>query len=75
MMENKSITAIWLGICLAGNFMDAILTFFALSKGVEEANPVMAFALSVSPSFFVVMKFMLFGIAIEFYCQYLSAPS
>jgi len=65
-MENKLTATIWLGICLASNFADALLTFFAISKGVEEANPIMAFALAVSPSFFVVAKFILFGIAIEF---------
>ena len=65
-MEKKTTAFIWLGICLACNFADAVLTFFALSKGVEEANPIMAWAFSISPSFFVVMKFILFSVAIEF---------
>ena len=68
-MDSKLTAAIWLSICLACNFADAVLTFFAISKGVEEANPIMAFALSISPSFFVIMKFMLFGIGIEFIAQ------
>lgn len=69
-MEKKTTALIWLGICLACNFADAVLTLYAISKGVEEANPIMAWALNISPSFFIVMKFMLFGAAIEFLARF-----
>ena len=69
MMGRELINAIWMVICQVGNFADAILTFYAISKGVEEANPIMAWALSVSPAFFVLLKFMVFAVAIEFIAE------
>tara|TARA_R100000234_G_scaffold118970_1_gene100663 strand:- start:991 stop:1278 length:288 start_codon:yes stop_codon:yes gene_type:complete len=56
----------WLVLCHILNFLDAILTLYAVSKGVEEANPIMAWALEVSPLFFAVVKFTVFGVAIDF---------
>ena len=56
----------WLVLCHVLNFLDATLTLYAVSRGVEEANPIMAWALEVSPLFFVAVKFTVFGIAIDF---------
>jgi hypothetical protein len=56
----------WLALCHVLNFLDATLTLYATSRGVEEANPIMAWTLEVSPLFFVVVKFTVFGVAIDF---------
>ena len=56
----------WLIACHGLNFLDAVMTLHAVSIGVEEANPVMAWALSISPLFFAVVKFAVFGISISF---------
>ena len=53
-------------LCHLLNFSDAVLTLYAVSKGIEEANPTMAWAISVSPALFIVLKFVVFSIAIEF---------
>ena len=48
------------------NFTDAVLTLFAVKKGVEEANPVMNFFLAESPELFLLVKFFLLTICIEY---------
>jgi len=53
-------------LCHVLNFLDAALTLYATSRGVEEANPIMAWALEVSPLFFAAVKFAVFGVAIDF---------
>ena len=55
-----------MALCHVLNFLDATLTLYATSKGIEEANPIMAWTLEVSPLFFVVVKFSVFGVAIDF---------
>ena len=59
----------WLVLCHVLNFLDATLTLYATSRGVEEANPIMAWTLEVSPLFFAVVKFTVFGVAIGFLAQ------
>tara|TARA_R100000008_G_C3519647_1_gene133263 strand:- start:282 stop:569 length:288 start_codon:yes stop_codon:yes gene_type:complete len=54
---------VWFFLCHVFNFLDAVLTLAAISHGVEEANPVMAWALSISPVFFLLVKFVIFGAA------------
>jgi len=48
------------------NFLDAIFTLVAVRAGVPEANPVMAFFLSLSPELFLFVKFTILTIGIEF---------
>mgnify|MGYP001158308420 CR=1 FL=1 len=63
----KGITAsIWLVIALIANYLDATFTLYAISLGVEEANPVMAWALEISPMFFMALKLGLFTCAAVF---------
>ena len=56
----------WLILCHVLNLLDATLTLYAVSRGVEEANPIMAWTLQVSPLFFVFVKFTVFSVAIDF---------
>ena len=65
-MRKDLIAFSWLVMCHVFNFSDVVFTLYAISHGVEEANPVMAWALSVSPLFFVVLKLTLFALAIDF---------
>jgi len=53
-------------LCHFLNVADALLTLYAISEGVDEANPVMAWAISVHPIFFVLLKIIVFSVAIEF---------
>ena len=69
-MDEKKIHQVWMGVCLLANFLDGVLTLFAISKGVEEANPAMAWALAISPSFFIILKFVIFALAIEFIARF-----
>jgi len=51
-------------IAMMLNLFDAGATLFILSQGGTEVNPVMAYAIEVSPWFFVSIKIILFGLAI-----------
>ena len=46
------------------NLFDASSTLFILSKGGIEVNPLMAYAIEISPWFFIFIKVVLFAIAI-----------
>ena len=48
------------------NFLDAIFTLIAIKAGVPEANPFMAFVLSMSPELFLFVKFSVLTFGIEF---------
>tara|TARA_R110002110_G_scaffold414073_1_gene642904 strand:+ start:214 stop:501 length:288 start_codon:yes stop_codon:yes gene_type:complete len=65
-MENWIKRKSWLVFCHLLNFLDASLTLYAISRGVEEANPLMAWTLEVGPMFFAAVKFTVFTIAIDF---------
>jgi len=56
----------WLAIAIAANLLDAVFTLHFTNMGIEEANPIMAWALSVGPAFFFILKFGLFTTAIIF---------
>ena len=56
----------WYLISHLMNFCDAVLTLYAVSNGIEEANPIMAWTLSVSPVLFLSIKFLVFGSAVHF---------
>ena len=66
MMDRKIINLVWLILCHVGNFMDLLLTMYAISRGVEEANPIMNWLLGISPFLFSAVKLILFSLAIEF---------
>ena len=63
---------VWFFLCHVFNFLDAVLTLAAIDYGVEEANPVMAWALSISPEFFMLTKFTVFTAALWY--LYHKAP-
>ena len=65
-MDKKKIYLVWLLLCHVGNYTDLSLTLYAISRGVEEANPIMAWLLSVSPFLFGAIKLVVFSFAIEF---------
>ena len=65
-MGSQYIHLAWFLLCHVFNFCDAVLTLAAISKGIEEANPVMAWALSISPVFFLAAKFIIFSVALGF---------
>tara|TARA_R110001592_G_scaffold23791_1_gene92815 strand:+ start:358 stop:645 length:288 start_codon:yes stop_codon:yes gene_type:complete len=65
-MGKEKLALVWLLICQFCNFADAGFTLYAVSKGVKEANPIMAWAIDVSPLFFAVIKLTLFTFAIDF---------
>ena len=65
-MQNWTEQQSWLIKCHVLNALDAALTLYAVSKGVEEANPVMAWTLAISPLLFVFVKFAVFTVAIHF---------
>ena len=56
----------WLLLCHLGNAADVGLTLYALQNGAVELNPIMAWVISISPLLFVVTKFIVFGLAIDF---------
>ena len=56
----------WLIICYACNVADAFFTLYAISKGVDEAKPIIAWAIDLSPTFFIILKLALFTVAAEF---------
>mgnify|MGYP003339340968 FL=1 len=59
-------TRLWFWLCHLGNVADLLLTLYALGRGVEEANPFMAWTISISPWFFVFTKIFIFAVAIDF---------
>ena len=65
-MDKKATLLAWLLLCHLGNAADVGLTLYAIQNGAEEINPIMAWALSVSPLFFIIIKFIVFGLAIDF---------
>jgi hypothetical protein len=65
-MDKKAILLIWLLLCHFGNIADLSLTLYAVSHGVQEANPLMAYLLDKSLFFFGATKIVLFSLAIEY---------
>jgi len=66
---DKVTVSVWLTVAIIANFFDAIFTLRAISLGVEEANPIMAWALDISPFFFVMLKLGIFTVAICFLAE------
>ena len=64
-MAKKFNVLIWFFICHIANLLDAIFTLNAVSKGVEELNPLMAYLIDQSPFIFFVVKVLLFALAID----------
>ena len=62
-MGLQTVHLVWFSLCHIFNFLDGVLTLAAISRGVEEANPIMAWALSVGPEFFLFIKFTIFAAA------------
>jgi hypothetical protein len=62
-MKKDVKNSIWLFIALMANYFDGTFTLYAISMGVEEANPLMRWALDVGPFFFMMMKMTLFTTA------------
>ena len=65
MMAKEINLVVWFFICHIANLLDAIFTLNAVSKGVEELNPLMAFLIEQSPILFFVVKVVLFALAID----------
>tara|TARA_R100000234_G_C4995545_1_gene177698 strand:- start:459 stop:746 length:288 start_codon:yes stop_codon:yes gene_type:complete len=65
-MGKEKLALAWLLICQFCNFADAFFTLYAVSKGVKEANPVMAWAIETSPLFFAITKLVVFTLAIDY---------
>ena len=65
-MDKKAILLIWLLLCHFGNIADLSLTLYAVSHGVQEANPLMAYLLDKSIFLFGATKIVLFSLAIEY---------
>ena len=68
-MNKKALLLTWYLLCYFGNIADATLTLYAISHGVRELNPIMAWLLSISPFLFAVVKIIVFTLAIEFIAQ------
>ena len=56
----------WFLLAHLGNFTDACLTLFAVSRGAVELNPIMAILIESSPFSFLLVKFLLFAFAVDF---------
>ena len=65
MMAKHFNLLVWFFICHIANLLDAIFTLSAVSKGVEELNPLMAYLIEQSPILFFVVKIVLFALAID----------
>ena len=65
-MNKKLILLVWLILCHLGNFADVGLTLYAIQNGATELNPIMAWVISISPFLFIITKFVVFGLAIDF---------
>ena len=72
-MGEKYSHAAWFCVCHLLNVCDALLTLIAVSQGVEEANPIMAWTLAIGPAFFLTVKFTIFSVALTFI--YKKAPA
>ena len=72
-MDKKAILLVWLLLCHLGNTADVALTLYAIEHGARELNPIMAWALSISPVLFIMIKFIVFGLAIDLLAQYASS--
>ena len=57
---------VWFFVCHIANILDGIFTLYAVSKGVEELNPFMAYLLDFSPFAFLLIKLLLFAAAIDY---------
>ena len=64
-MDKKLRYLSWLLLAHLGNFVDACLTLFAVSRGAVELNPLMAALIDYSPFGFLAVKFVLFAFAID----------
>ena len=64
-MAKKINLLAWFIICHFGNITDALCTLYAVSKGVEELNPLMAWLISFSPTVFIAAKLLIFTFAID----------
>ena len=71
-MAKKINLLAWFIICHFGNIADALCTLYAVSKGVEELNPLMAWLISFSPTVFIATKLLIFTFAIDILAR---APS
>jgi len=69
-MDKKAILLVWLILCHFGNVSDIALTLYAIKNGATELNPLMAYALEVSPLFFIIVKFVVFGLAVDFLAKH-----
>ena len=65
MMAKHFNLLVWFFICHIANLLDAIFMLNAVSKGVEELNPLMAYLIEQSPILFFVVKIVLFALAID----------
>ena len=64
-MDKKLRYLSWLLLAHLGNFLDACLTLFAVSRGAEELNPLMDALISYSPFSFLAVKFVVFAFAVD----------
>ena len=55
----------WFLLAHLGNFLDACLTLFAVSRGAEELNPLMDTLISSSPFGFLAIKLVVFAYAVD----------
>ena len=66
-MMDKSLRYLgWFLLAHLGNFADACLTLYAVSRGAVELNPLMAVLIDFSPFAFLAVKFILFAFAVDF---------
>ena len=72
-MNEKMINLAWLLLCHVGNYADLSLTLYAISRGVEEANPLMAWLINISPFLFGVVKLTMFSLAIDYVARKIPA--
>jgi hypothetical protein len=70
MMDKKLRYLGWFLLAHLGNFLDGCLTTFAVSRGAQELNPLMAVLLDSSPFIFLSVKFVLFAFAIDFISKF-----
>jgi len=70
MMDEKLRYLGWFLLAHLGNFTDACLTLFAVSRGAVELNPIMAFLIEGSPFSFLLVKFLLFAFAVDFMARH-----
>tara|TARA_R110000751_G_scaffold277208_1_gene378448 strand:- start:441 stop:731 length:291 start_codon:yes stop_codon:yes gene_type:complete len=65
MMAKRFNLLTWLVTCHFGNIVDTLCTLYAVSKGVKELNPLMAWLISFSPALFVTVKLLIFAFAVD----------